>query len=270
MMTFKTEASFPIRAQIGSDFVSHLSLNRYAPKTVLSYISALNYFQKLGGHPDLMAHGLIKAQLKSLARGWHGDRRLPITAPILFRILEKVPSLFVDPYQAVLLRAMILLGFLACLRLSEMTAPTKNFNHTLRSNAVSLPRGGVQISFSSFKHARKPLTLFFPSSDLVQVVRNALTDYLAVRPANPVYFFALKNGAPVPRLFLIKYLKAALQLGGFPVEDFSSHSLRLGGATNALMQGASVLQVQRLGRWSSMAFQSYLRPFVMQLTNLNM
>lgn len=219
---------------------------------------------------DLFANGLIKAQLRSLAKSWAGDRRLPITPPILFRLLLKVDAIFVKVYFRFLFKAILLLGFLACMRLSEIAAPTKCFDHTLRKNDVVLKDGGIEVHFTSFKHARRPLTLSFANSELVNQVKVALSNYIKLRPTQTDFFFSMETGAPVPRAFVTKYLRATLQVAGFPADDFSSHSLRLGGATHAMLQGASALQVQKLGRWSSSAFLNYLRPFVLQLSNLDL
>ncbi len=41
--------------------------------------------------------------------------------------------------------------------------------------------------------------------------------------------------------------------------NFSSHSFRIGAATSAAQKGLTKHQIQTLGRWSSEAFQSYIR-----------
>ena len=47
----------------------------------------------------------------------------------------------------------------------------------------------------------------------------------------------------------------ARRVGANP-EDFALHSGRIGGATQLAKQGASVIQIQRAGRWKSGAFMT--------------
>ena len=50
----------------------------------------------------------------------------------------------------------------------------------------------------------------------------------------------------------------ARRVGANPA-DFALHSGRIGGATQLAKQGASVIQIQRAGRWKSGAFMKYVR-----------
>ena len=73
-----------------------------------------------------------------------------------------------------------------------------------------------------------------------------------------------EDGCPVPRAYFNRVLKSCLSLKGFMVGDFSSHSLRIGGATQAMLDGMTLLQVQALGRWKSTAFYDYIRPYLIE------
>ncbi|RXN33950.1 proline and serine-rich 1-like protein [Labeo rohita] len=59
-------------------------------------------------------------------------------------------------------------------------------------------------------------------------------------------FHKLRFGTPSPGISI-------------PAEKFSNHSFRIGAATSAAQKGLSKQQIQTLGRWSSEAFQSYIR-----------
>ena len=48
-------------------------------------------------------------------------------------------------------------------------------------------------------------------------------------------------------------------MSGLPRGKYSSHSLRIGGATTAIMYGASEAQLKIMGRWKSDAFKKYIR-----------
>ncbi|MGL5566769.1 MAG: tyrosine-type recombinase/integrase [Plesiomonas sp.] len=71
--------------------------------------------------------------------------------------------------------------------------------------------------------------------------------------------FVDDSNKPVTRFWFQKHLKSVLQQSGILAENFSSHSFRIGAATSAAQKGLSEQQIQALGRWSSDAFQSYIR-----------
>lgn len=245
--------------------MSHLSLNKMAPSTILTHVSAIGYFHRINDIIDPMSSGLVKAAFKGLMKNNTPDQRLPITFPILLAILQSAPQILADTYLVTLFQAMAILGFIACLRLSEMAAPTQDFNHTLLPQNVLLGKDFITIHFASYKHAHHAPTITFRNSPIVLMAMSYLAQYLRMRPSNPRYFFVMPDGAPVPRTWLTKYLKAALQIGGYPVDKYSAHSLRLGGATHAMQSGMTVLQVQKLGRWSSTAFYKYIRPYIIRV-----
>jgi site-specific recombinase XerD len=57
-----------------------------------------------------------------------------------------------------------------------------------------------------------------------------------------------------------KLLRAALHAAGVPhAHTFSSHSLRVGGATAAMAVGVDPESIKVLGRWDSMAYKMYTR-----------
>jgi hypothetical protein len=44
---------------------------------------------------------------------------------------------------------------------------------------------------------------------------------------------------------------------------WSSHSLRIGGATDVMLRGDTALAVQQLGRWHSLSFLTFIRPYLL-------
>ncbi len=91
----------------------------------------------------------------------------------------------------------------------------------------------------------------------------AVREYLHLRisqaksPLEPL--FLDHAGKPVSRTWFQKQLKSVLLLAGISAANFSSHSFRIGAATSAAQKGLTKHQIQTLGRWSSEAFQSYIR-----------
>ena len=80
----------------------------YAPSTVTTYISALGYSHKLLGFPDPSKVFYVSQILKGYKKvGFRLDSRLPITLPILDRLVVSIVYL---PNQSV--SGYVLLGLL--------------------------------------------------------------------------------------------------------------------------------------------------------------
>jgi len=255
----------PIGAQLASDFISFLHINGYASATIITYISALGFHHKILGAPDPMSHFLVRTQLKSLSKGSPGDCRLPVTKPILLQVLDVLPESLGPGFAACLLSAAFTLAFKACLRLSEYAAPTKVCNHTLQVSDIFFSDCKLIVLFSSFKHSSGPARVeisdsWFGHRSFFEIVKS----YLQMRPTGPGPLFIFPDGVPVPRTFFTKHLRSCISRLGYDVGHFSSHSLRIGGATQLVLDGMTVLQVQNFGRWRSTAFYDYIRPYVIQ------
>ena len=68
-----------------------------------------------------------------------------------------------------------------------------------------------------------------------------------------------EDGSPVTRVQVRRILGEAAEEFGIPKEATGTHSLRVGGASALyLATGGNKDLVQRLGRWSSDAFQGYI------------
>ena len=91
-----------------------------------TYVSALAYFHKLCNFPDPSKCFFIMQMLKGYRKkGQRVDTRLPITLPILHKLVDSAESFSCPNYTKVQFRAMCSLAFYAFLRVGEMTAPIK-------------------------------------------------------------------------------------------------------------------------------------------------
>jgi hypothetical protein len=104
------------------------------------------------------------------------------------------------------------------------------------------------------------------SADKDMCAARLLDRYIAQRDGRwttlAPYLFITECGAPPTRSWYLKRL-AAFEFG----ENVGGHSLRAGGATYHATLGWSGAWIRRLGRWSSTAFETYIRhrPQVMAL-----
>ena len=103
---------FPISIPIFCLFLAYLYDLKYAASAVNSYVSALSYSHKLSGYPDpskafavlqmLKGYGKLHARLNS---------RLPITIPILHKLLQSASLLPLSKYQILMFQAMCSTAF---------------------------------------------------------------------------------------------------------------------------------------------------------------
>ena len=193
-------------------FIAHMFNLHYAPSTVTTYVSALGYSHKLLGFPDPSKVFYVSQILKGYKKvGFRLDSRLPITVPILDRLVSIAPFLQGSTYQIIQFQAMCSLAFYAFLCIGEMTtAFHSTANPPLQLYQLTKlisPSGELQafkLTFGDFKHSynARPFSVVLsrqPTSTCPVVL---LSEYLALRGLRPGAIFVSEGGLPVPRSFL--------------------------------------------------------------------
>ena len=86
--------------------------------------------------------------------------------------------------------------------------------------------------------------------------------FLSVRKRTPIHapLFLLPNGLHLYQNLFTLHLQTLIIKCGLPPDRFSSHSMRIGAATTAATSGIPTHTVKSMGRWSSSAYASYVRP----------
>ena len=103
----------PTSPSILALFIAYLFHLRYAPSTVMTYVSCLGYCDKLKGFSDPSKVFYVTEMLKGFNKiGFRLDMRLPITLAILDKLFSVAPTLVGSPYQFFQFQAMCLLAFL--------------------------------------------------------------------------------------------------------------------------------------------------------------
>ena len=82
--------------------------------------------------------------------------------------------------------------------------------------------------------------------------------YLNLRGPEPGPLFRYANGCPLSRQQLSTSLQSILRSAGVS-SQYSGHSFRIGAATTAARRGIPDHLIKTLGRWSSDAYQTYIR-----------
>lgn len=199
--------------------------------------------------------------------GFRLDSRLPITLPILERILVSTSNITDSYYEVCLLRAMFSIAFYAFLRVGEITVSGKQSSNTpLQLHQVSQLCNSsgyvkaIKSSFGNYKHSynTRPFSITVhrqAGSCSVQ----CLLDYLDQKGYAHGAFFKLSSGNPVPRNTFSSFLSLAIQRCGLYPSHFKGHSFRIGAASHAAAAGLTDAQIRILGRWQSDAFLKYIR-----------
>ena len=262
-------------------------------QTVKGYLAAINYFHKLYAGWELpTSHFRVAAVAKAIdrlhARAETRTRvRLPLTVEM---ILAGKDGTSADKFRLVTWMGIALSYFLLC-RASELwayhdgrvhadfclTRGNLAFFEGVRRLADSERRRAdrVEVTFRASKPDQKRQGAVVTRERVIeraggnQAVRQTgaleiLLDLLDLHPelsGNAPLMQSAKQGkwAVVSRSEATFALRdMARRVGANPV-DFALHSGRIGGATQLAKQGASVIQIQRAGRWKSSAFMTYVR-----------
>ena len=87
----------------------------------------------------------------------------------------------------------------------------------------------------------------------------AILGYLAIRPPGRGPLFIFRDGTPLTRDRFVREVRAALSAAHIDHQAYSGHSFRIGAATMAAQAGLPPHLIKMLGRWSSDAYQVYIR-----------
>lgn len=246
-------------------FIAYLFDRNYASSTVSTYISAISYSHKLFGYEDPSKVFFIVQMLKGYGKlSSHVDVRLPITRPILHKLLTVATEIVQSSYELCLFRAMCSLAFHAFLRVGEM-AITNNDNATLTVDSITKLVNAdnhvvsLRVTFLRYKHSynQPPFSLVVQRQTSFCPVQYML-DYLSHRGTSPGSLFTL-NGLPVTRKYFCDLLTMAIKRCGLNPSRYKGHSFRIGAASDAAERGMSDTQIRILGRWKSSAFLRYIR-----------
>ncbi|XP_056097256.1 uncharacterized protein LOC130076258 [Rhinichthys klamathensis goyatoka] len=255
-----------------TSFISYLnSVKSLQVGSIKSYLSGIQFFHKLihGAPSPEINNSQTSLLIKGIQRSQptRPDTRQPITLDILTKCIHTLRSGYRSLNTSRTLDAMFILAFFGFLRCSEL-AITSRFDPKIHPNISDLSvLDSETISFlikqSKTDQTKKGHFIYiFNLSSPIQPFQTILA-YLQLRNSHAKFhlepLFIDDSNKPVTRFWFQKHLKSVLQLSGIPAENFSSHSFRIGAATSAAQKGLSQQQIQALGRWSSDAFQTYIR-----------
>ena len=249
--------------------------------TIEKYLSAVNRLYTERGMPTpTYRDRWLKDTLSGLRRYRfmrYGaptvSRKLPLTPDILLSLRQHLD----DSYDDRLLWAMLCVGYFGFLRCAEMTTrPKAPARATLLQSHWSPNTGGAQLHIPYSKTDQYghgvSLQLGLSGHAVLCPIRavHALQSHPAYKRGNNQPLFPLRlSGAACPRKWFSARLARLLKEAGLDTAAYSGHSLRRGAASAAARAGVPVTTIMAFGRWTSMAFRTYLefsRPVLQALS----
>lgn len=235
----------PASIETTAAYLAQLADKGLKASTINRRAAAIGYVHRAKGLEPPTNAEPVKAVLRGIRRriGAAVNRKDPATASAIARMVRRIP----DNLQGKRDRALLLLGFAAALRRSELVALQV-------SDLERMPEGIiVHIRRSKTDQEGEGHQVAVPRGSKLKPVE-ALEDWLrsAHIEAGPV-FRPVKKGRGVSNSALgegsvASIVKHRAKAAGLAPETFSGHSLRAGFVTSALEAGADLLKVMDVTR----------------------
>ena len=245
-------------------FCSHLA-DRLHHSSIKVYLSAIRSLHIDQGFPDPLVNCL---QLQRLLRGIkrHQGSSLPQRQPVtadLMRIIQH--SLDAHNSEHIMLWAACCLGFFGFLRAGEFTVncafdPSIHLTvQDLQVDAEVNPSSlRVCIKSSKTDPFRQGCFIYLGRGQAPVCPISAILAYLHRRAPSSGPLVIDTHGQPLTRSRPSSFIQSVLQIAGIPAQ-FLGHSFRIGAATTAAQCGIPDHLIKTMGRWSSDAYQLYVR-----------
>lgn len=246
---------------------------RLCYSSIRNYLSGLNnHLKDLGCAPiDYSEHGLKKCMAG--IRRVKGNEVKQAT-PLLPIDLLKLFAVMFDTVGHVAVKAAMLLSFRALLRKGHVTDSDCSL---LRSDLVFYPWGlMVSVRKSKTNQFRERIhkipVAAVTNKGLCAVfwVKRHLEQCPAPGDAQVFRMPRAGHSIPLSYSFYTAVLKSACMAAGLQHEEFTSHSLRRGGATFLRLCGASLDEIKERGDWKSDCVKEYLKTSVLERITIDM
>ncbi|VDI66828.1 Hypothetical predicted protein [Mytilus galloprovincialis] len=116
----------PLSVATISLFIAYMFKKSYAPSTISTYLSAIAYVHKMMSMPDNTQSFLVEKLVTGTYRlSKTFDSRLPITIPILNKLIQSITLVVKCTYDQVLFKAIFLFAFSTFSRVGELVTSKK-------------------------------------------------------------------------------------------------------------------------------------------------
>ena len=249
----------PASAEVLVIYLSARAEQGIAPRTLLRDLAGIVAAHRVAGHPSPREHPGVRAVLRGIRRT-HGmalHQKAPLTVEDLAMALPRG-----DSARALRDRALLLLGFAAALRRSEIVALdvadiqgcAEGLVVTLRSSKTDPEREGTLLGVPQAR--REALC---PVRALARWQAE-----LGADASGPIFRSVTRHGrigsGRLSDRAVARVVKEAAERAGLDPARFAGHSLRAGFATSAVAAGLAEHDIMRQTRHRSIVvFRGYVR-----------
>ena len=235
--------------------------------TLKVYLAAIRALHIMHGFQDpLINRTRIPLVIRGLRRKKsivQRPQKRPITALILHTLKLQLD---LSKFDDIMLWAAFCTAFFGFLRAAEFTCQHNTFSpqDNLSVSSVSLDKHPVpdtvfiRISKSKTDQCFKGCSIVLARSDCAICPVAALMSYLRKRGGDSGPLFRFADKSPLTRDKLNSRLQRLITAAGWQGR-YTLHSFRIGAATTAASLGFPDYLIKALGRWSSEAYQVYIR-----------
>eukprot|EP00079_Xenopus_tropicalis_P014258 XP_004910611.1 PREDICTED: collagen alpha-1(III) chain-like isoform X1 [Xenopus tropicalis] len=245
--------------QLSRDFEANVSISVVEKK-----LAALAFLFKFKGWTDFTKDFAIKQAVKGFKKGKKStDHRRPITFNILGGLFDQLGELANSPFEITLFKLAFSWAFVGAFRISELVSHNRAGNGGILARDVIRSEGSVSILIRDSKTDKQGkgfrVELFGIQGHHTCPV-SCFDSYYRMRPDQQGSLMIHQDGSSLSRYQFIAILKRALQGLQLAVNEYGSHSFRIGAATEAARWGLGADVIRRIGRWESSRFKAYIRP----------
>lgn len=249
-------------------FVTELAQTR-AHSTIRTYLAGVRHLHVTQGFGNPL-RGTLKLDL--VLKGIHRMKpsqkqaRLPVTPNILTRIkevLDRSPG-----FESTMLWAACCTGFFGFLRCGEFMLPDGTpFDSSTHLAVADVAVDNHQVPTMVAVRIKQSKTDQFKEGTTIYLGRTgndicpveAVLRYLAIRPTGQGPLFVTQDSRPVTKRNFVIKIRDVLAKAGIDAAGYKGHSFRIGAATTAAACGLNEGLIKALGRWSSCAYQVYIK-----------
>lgn len=247
--------------------------------TINSYLSGIRQLHIVRGiEPPVIRTGLVKLILKGLknrdgiaSRADHLTGRLPITTNVMLLLRKLISKLDMNDQDKALVWAVSTLAFAGAFRISELLCKTEStfdpdfdlMGKNVRSSTSLAGKETLHVTLKCPKESRNKtptiVDIFQNDGPLCPIA--AINEWKKNSFRDPdLPFFCFQNGTPLTGAKMNILLDKTLgKYTDKSIGKFTTHSFRIGLASELGRLGFSDEEIKEAGRWSSRAFEAYIR-----------
>lgn len=213
--------------------------------TIERRLATIGRVHRLMGHTSPCQHPAVKAVWKGIRQtnGVKKEGKAPLLLEHVKLILQGMPKQQICDIRN---RALLLIGFSAGLRRSELCSMTRE--------QVKITEDGLVVELGRTKTDQegKGRAIAIPKNNNPSYCAvDAFKSFLVSRgdAPGPLWLRSYKNrhfqGEPITEFWLSKLVKAWVGKIGLDADQYSGHSLRVGLVTSLAMAGVDLFEIQR-------------------------